>query len=213
MKLLRVRNIALAGVVSVAGMGLIGVGAHAVFTQNTVSAQTITAGTMNVTLYSTAAVGGNNTANLALANLGPTGSTFTTGDQLVTITNNAPFVVSEITATPGDTFDSSGGPTSPNSRLAAETYLCEVSSGEVIYNGLLSAAPAQGIVGTLAAAPGPGNTDNYTVNLYAGNATTACGTGTTGTTPNVPAPSGAPTLNNDAEGGVIQPTMTVSYTG
>jgi predicted ribosomally synthesized peptide with SipW-like signal peptide len=210
MKLLRVRNIALAGVVSVAGMGLIGVGAHAVFTQNTVSAQTITAGTMNVTLYSTAAVGGNNTANLALANLGPTGSTFTTGDQLVTITNNAPFVVSEITATPGDTFDSSGGPTSPNSRLAAETYLCEVSSGEVIYNGLLSAAPAQGIVGTLAAS---GGTDSYIVNVYAGNATTACGTGTTGTTPNVPAPSGAPTLNNDAEGGVIQPTMTVSYTG
>ena len=142
---MKLKSIAMTGVMSLAGLGLVGAGAHAVFTQNTVSAQTITAGTMNVTLYSTDAVGGNNTANLALANLGPTGSTFTTGDQLVTITNNAPFVVSEITATPGDTFDSSGGPTSPNSRLAAETYLCEVSSGEVIYNGLLSAAPAQGI--------------------------------------------------------------------
>ena len=37
-------------VMSIVGLDLIGVGAHATFTQNTTSAQTITAGTWGVTL-------------------------------------------------------------------------------------------------------------------------------------------------------------------
>jgi len=202
------------GAMSVAGLGLIGVGAHAVFTQNTVSSQQVTAGTMNVVLSSTApGVGGNNTPTLTFENFGPTGSSFTTGDQLVTITNDSNISVNEIVSTPGDTYDSSGGPTSANSRLAAEVYLCEVSSGEVIYNGLLADAGAQAINGTLTAAPGPGNTDNYIVNVYAGTETTACGSVVTVGAPAVLGLSTAPSLNNDAQGGVINPTMTVSYTG
>jgi predicted ribosomally synthesized peptide with SipW-like signal peptide len=187
-------------------MGLIGVGAHAVFTQNTVSAQTITAGTMNVTLSSTeVGVSGNNTATLTLPAVGPVNSSFTTGDQLVTITNNSNISVLEIESTPGQT---NGG--SPQSiAFAAEAYLCEVSSGEVIYNGLLSGAGPQAIAGTLAA----GGTDNYSVNIYAGSEPTACGAVTAVGAPAVAGTSTAPSLDNSAEGGAIVPSMTVSYTG
>ena len=208
---MKTRTLAVLGGLGVAAIALIGAGASATFTQNTVSSQQITAGTMNVQLSTlvTGAVLSNNGQTLTFSAVGPENSSFTTGDELVTITNNSNIPVTEITATPGDSFDSSGGPTSANSRLAAEAYLCEVSSNEVIYNGLLSAAPAQSITGGLAV----GATDSYTINVYAGSETTACGTGTTGTNPAVPGTSVGLSLNNDAEGGVIDPSMTVTYNG
>ena len=213
---MKLRSVAMTGVMSLAGLGLVGAGAHAVFTQNTVSSQQITAGTMNVQL-STTAVGANLSANgqtLTFANFGPTGSTFTTGDLAVTITNYSNFAVSELVSTPGDTYDGSGGPASPNSLLAAEAYLCETSSGTVIYNGLLSGGLyTQAIVGSLTAYPGPGNTDSYTINVYAGNAVTeACGSATSGAAVSGVNPS-ATDLSNDAEGGVVTPSLTVGYSG
>ncbi len=93
-----------------------------------------------------------------------------------------------------------------NATLANQAYLCEVSSGVVIYNGPLHYAPAQQINGSLAG----GATDSYTVNVYAGNVPTACGSETTVNA--VAGTSTAPALDNSAEGGVINPTMTVSYT-
>jgi predicted ribosomally synthesized peptide with SipW-like signal peptide len=205
------KSIAVLGGLSVASIALIGAGASAIFTQNTVSSQQITAGTMNVQL-STTVSGAGLSANgqvLTFAALSGVGSSFTTGDQTVVITNYSTFPVSEITSTPGDSYDSSGGPGSANSLFAGEAYLCEVSSGEVIYNGLLSAAPAQPINGTLA----PGATDNYTINVYAGSETTACGAVTSVGATAVSGLSTAPTLVQDAQGGVIDPTMTISYTG
>jgi predicted ribosomally synthesized peptide with SipW-like signal peptide len=206
------RSIAVLGGLGVASIALIGAGASAVFTQNTVSSQQITAGTMNVVLSASGATG-NGTSAITFANLAPVNSSFTTGDEVVTITNDSNIPVTEIEATPGDSFDSSGGSTSANSLFAGEAYLCEVSSGEVIYNGLLSAAPAQSIAGTLAV----GGTDNYTMNIYAGStALTACGAVTSaGST----APAGdaanpaAVSLAQGAQGGVINPSMTVTYNG
>ena len=46
MKLLTLRNVALIGAMGTAGLGLVGAGAHAVFTQSTTSTQSITAGTL-----------------------------------------------------------------------------------------------------------------------------------------------------------------------
>ena len=206
MKLLKIRKMAMMGVMGVGGLGLIGAGAHATFTQNTVSSQKITAGTMNVDLSSpVAGVLGNNTPTLTFPAAGPENSTFTTGDQVVTITNNSNIPVSEVTSTPGDTVVAS----TANTAFAAQAYLCEVSSGVVIYNGPLSAAPAQAIAGTLAA----GATDTYTVNIYAGTATTACGSVTTVGATAVSGTSTSPSLSTTAQGGVIDPTMTVSYQG
>jgi hypothetical protein len=111
----------------------------------------------------------------------------------------------------GDSYDSTGGPTSANSVLAAGVYICEVSSGAVVYNGPLSAAPAQAAPGSL----NPGKSDSYTVNVYAGSESTACGAVVT---PGAAAPaadetSPAPVLEAGAMGGVIKPTLTVTYSG
>jgi hypothetical protein len=212
---MKLRSIAVLGGLGVASIALIGMGAGAVFTQNTVSSQTITAGTMNVQLSTTASGAGlsPNGQVLTFAPLSGVGSSFTTGDQTVVITNYSTFPVKEITATPGDSYDSSGGSSSANSLFAGEAYLCEVSSGEVIYNGLLADAPAQSINGTLSTYGQSGDTDNYTVNVYAGTETTACGAATSTGAPAVSGPSTAPSLLQDAQGGVIDPSLTVSYTG
>jgi hypothetical protein len=210
MRVLRLRTVALVGVLGVAGMGLVGVGAHAVFTTSTVSAQTVTAGTLDMTLFSRyPGVTGNDTPHIRFADLGPEASTFTTWDQLVTITNRSDIPVSDITATPGDSTDGS-----PASRaFANEVSLCEVSLDTVIYNGPLHLAPALAIDDALAAFGQPGHTLDYAFTIFAGPALTACGTGTPGTWPAPAGFSSAPPLNPDAEGGVINPSLTVSATG
>jgi predicted ribosomally synthesized peptide with SipW-like signal peptide len=213
---MKLNKIAMTGVMSLAGLGLVGAGAHAVFTQNTQSTQQITAGTMNVQL-STPAVGAtlsnsNQTLTFALSTVG---STFTTGDELVNITNYSNIPVSEIVSTPSDTYN---GASTAATAFAGEVYMCEVSSGEVIYNGLLSAAGVQGIAGTLNAYPTSGDTDNYIVNFYAGAALQACGavTAVGAAAPGADAvnpAAGTLGLDTTAQGGVINPTLTVSYSG
>lgn len=198
------RKLALFGVSGVAGLGLIGVGAHATFTQNTVSSQQISSGHMKVVLSQGPATDASG-PTLTLPALGPVGSSFTTGDQTITITNQGNIPVNEILSTPGDTVGSGAA----SQALAAEAYLCEVSSGTVIYNGPLASAGAQPIAGTLA----PSATDSYTVNVYAGSEQTACGSVTSVGASAVSGTSTAPSLTNDAQDGVITPTLTVSYTG
>jgi predicted ribosomally synthesized peptide with SipW-like signal peptide len=200
---MNIRKIAMLGVSGAAGLGLIGVGSHAAFTQNTTSDQQITAGTMKVVVSKGPATPSSG-PTLTLAPVGPTGSSFTTGDQTVTITNQSDIAVNEITSTPSDNVL----PGAANQALDSEAFLCEVSSGQVIYNGPLHSAPAQAIAGTLAA----GATDSYTVNVYAGTEPTACGAVTTVGGTAAAGTSAAPSLNNDAQGGVIDPTLTVSYT-
>jgi predicted ribosomally synthesized peptide with SipW-like signal peptide len=197
------RTLLVSSVIAVAGLGLIGVGSNAVFTQDTISSQQITAGTMKVVIFEAPATDGG--ATLTLAAVGPTNSTFTSGDHKVIIKNTGNIAVQEITSTPGFTTGSS----SASAALAAQVYLCEVSSGTVIYNGPLSSATAQAIQGTLAV----NAMDDYTVNYYAGTVPTACGAVTAVGAVAVPGNSVAPSLLNTAQGGVITPTLTVSYTG
>ncbi len=227
MKLLKVRNIALAGVVSVAGLGLIGVGAHAVFTTSTVSAQTITAGTPSVTLSGSCFPGGTcaagtgysvspDGASLSFTALANQGSTFTTGDQMVTATNTGGIPLTELTFT----LTAAGSPA-----MAGESSVCVASTGLgtnganpfVIYNGALSgvlgtaysqAGDTLTIAGTAYSGgppPASGPTDNYIVNVYAGNETTACGAAWDG--------ASTPTLNNDSEGQSIVVSTTMTYSG
>lgn len=201
---MRSRTLLASSVVAVAGLGLIGVGANAVFTQNTVSDQQITAGTMKV-VVSEGPAQDSSGPTLTLSAVGPTNSSFTTGDHTVTITNLGNITVKEIVATPGNNVAAGA----PSAALANQVYLCEVSSGTVIYNGPLASAGAQAIEGNLT----PGQTDSYSVNYYAGNVQTACGAVTTVGATAFAGISSAPSLTNDAMGGVIDPTMTVSYTG
>jgi hypothetical protein len=211
------RTIAMVGAMSIAGLGLIGAGAHAIFTTSTTSTQNITAGTLSVVLSSPAATAGNGTGTLTLGAYGPTASTFTTGDDTVTMTNNGTIPASELTETIGTDY--------PTSTLAGELYVCEVSYGPgltpdyVIYNGpLTSALYTQAITGTIAV----NGIDEYTTNIYAGSEPTLCGDNFTagplanagvGTIVTADATSPAPALDNSVMGESLDVTLTVGYSG
>ena len=205
MKLFKFKNMAMMGALSLAGVGLIGVGAHATFTQNTNSSQAISTGTLHVTL-SGAGTLSNSNETLTLPASGNNGSTFTTGYNLVTMTNVGTLPAGEITST----VAVSGG-----SGLAAEAYACEISFAGpnqtlpvVIYNGTLSGLVGlTNITGTIAVS----GTDGYSMEVYAGNISTSCGTVTTpGATP-VAGPSGAPSLLDNSEGETITVSNTIGY--
>jgi len=95
------------GAMSIAGVGLVGVGTHAVFTTSSVSAQAITAGTPQVVLWSTDASNGCKTltaakndpvtcsGTLPLNPVGPVGSTFETPASIVYMYNSGNIPVTE----------------------------------------------------------------------------------------------------------------------
>ena len=212
---MKLRTIAVVGGLGLAGLALVGAGASATFTQNTSSSQKITAGTMNVTLAAPDA-SGNNTQNITLKDVGPVGSTFET-DTLVTITNNGNIPVSEINLQLGDTNN--------NGTLQSEAWVCFYSDNELLVNEPLTTVEGYGsaaVGGSIAV----GGTDTYTLVVYAGSADNGCGgafTGFTGgsyTTNETPASPPAfgtnpssPALTNPAQGGVLTPTLTVTYAG
>ncbi|HUZ39981.1 MAG TPA: SipW-dependent-type signal peptide-containing protein [Acidimicrobiales bacterium] len=217
MKLFNFRNLAMTGALSVAGLGMIGVGAHAVFTQDTTSAQSITAGTMNVTLNSATATAGWNTPNLTLATANAFESSSFAEVSNVTITNNGNIPVSEVALKISDVNN--------NADMQGALWACIYSDGELLVNEPLTTIEGYGsaVVGGSIAA---GGTDSYSVVIYAGTTDGGCGAAFTGFsggayTSNEPY-SGTPafgtnpaalSLDNGAQGGTVIPTLTVSYTG
>ena len=221
MKLMRVRSLAMVGALSVAGLGLVGTGAHAVFTANTTSAQKITTGMLTVAVSapdSNCVSSTDDCQSLTLDPLGPVGSSFTTGDQAVTATDVGTVPANEtswtLTASPG-------------SQLVNEASLCivrQASSGpwsinpQVYYNGPLS--DESGVVVPIAGWPEliPGGaTDTYIVNVYAGTETTACGaapySSTSQWTIAVAGPSTAPALSSDSQGLSMTVSVALTYSG
>jgi predicted ribosomally synthesized peptide with SipW-like signal peptide len=214
---MKFKTIAMTGMMSLAGLGLVGAGAHAVFTATTTSSQNITSGNLSVVLSSPAATAGDGTTTLTLGAYGPTASSFTTGDDTITMTNNGTIPANEITETMATNY--------PSSQLAADLYVCEVSYGPgltpdyVIYNGpLVSALFTQDINGTIAVS----GTDEYTTNIYAGSEPTLCGdnftagplkTGGPGTVVTADATSPAPDLTNVDMSQSLNVTVTVGYSG
>jgi predicted ribosomally synthesized peptide with SipW-like signal peptide len=218
----KLRSLAITGALSIAGLGLIGVGAHATFTQNTTSSQSITAGTVAVAVSASDAPGCTNyedgCQSLTLNPLGPVGSSFTTGDQTVTATSTGSLPANEtswtLTASPGN-------------QLENEASLCivrQASSGPwssnpwVYYNGPLS--DESGVVVPISGWPAlitGGATDTYIVNVYAGNETTACGAATYSSSPQWTAatagPSTAPSLSNDSQGLNTTVSVALTYAG
>jgi predicted ribosomally synthesized peptide with SipW-like signal peptide len=98
---MKLRTVAMTGVMSLAGLGLVGAGAHAVFTAATTSAQTITAGTLSLVLQATnpdgSEVTGYNTNSITFAPFtAPVASAFVTAPQLITIYNNGSVTATEI---------------------------------------------------------------------------------------------------------------------
>jgi predicted ribosomally synthesized peptide with SipW-like signal peptide len=218
MKLFKFKNLAMMGAMSVAGLGLVGAGAHAVFTSSTASTQTITAGTLAVVVsapHSTCPSYTYGCQSLILNPVGPVGSTFTTGDQAVTATSTGSLPAYET----GWTLTAS-----PQSQLASEASVCivrQAASGSwpgrwVYYNG-----PLSGVNGVLVPIKGwpalitGGATDTYIVNVYAGTETTACGAATYSSTPQWTAAttgsSTAPVLNSDSGGFSMTVSVALTY--
>lgn len=229
MKLLKLRNIAIAGALGIAGMGLIGVGAHATFDAAATSSQVISTGAPAITLEGSCFAGPcmnnpvldtitNNNSNaptLSFTAGGPYGSSFTTGDELVTGTNTGNIPLSELTITLNSTY--------PTSALAEGASVCVASTGIgtdhvhpfVVYNGPLSPG------GVVAGPFGPFNiplptsaSDNWIVDVFAGTQTTACGSTTGGgTAPASTGPSVSSPLGSGAENQSIVVSLTMSFSG
>jgi hypothetical protein len=223
---MKFRFMALIGVVSLAGLCLVGAGASGQFTTSTSSAQPITAGSLNVTLSTTVAdASGNGTATLTFPTFGPTGSSYMVADP-VTITNNSNIPVTEVALQLTDPDNVSNG---ASAAFDTETWACIYSDANIFVNETMPTVEGYGqtgILGTIAA----GDTDNYTIVFYAGpSENTGCGATFTGiggayggyadaywTTEPYPTGttnSAASSLNSDAEGGTIDPTLTLTYQG
>lgn len=216
---MKLKMIAAVGGVSLAGIALIGAGASATFTQDTTSSQSITAGTMNVDLSAQGATG-NGTPNITLPAAGPESSTFSES-KLITITNNGNIPVNEISLKLGDTNN--------NATLQSETWACFYSDGEVLFNEPLTTVEGYGSGVVMGPVAPNGGTDSYTLVVYAGQIDNGCGAAFSGfdsgshaytsweaysgAAPALGSNPSAASLTNPAEGGVITPTVTVSYAG
>ena len=200
---MKFKTIAMTGVMSLAGLGLIGAGAHAAFTTATASSQTINAGVPYLALWATGATNGCTSAAIAQGN--PTGcnsitlpaatvgSTFDLPSAVgVVNTGNIPVTVTSLLVS--DT----------NSGMASELGFCVTGLG-MSYNGQLQPFIAN-YPGGEPVSGGPslavGNTSYYyQVDFYAGQASSVCGS---------PANSA---LTNDVAGQSDTVTLTVGYSG
>lgn len=197
------------------GLGLIGVGAHAAFTTTTQSHETVSAGILSVILQgnSSTVTNGNTSKSVTLKASTTNASSFTTGTIKLTVINNGTVTAHAITSKPGETFTSSN---SADKALAQQLYVCIASTTvfhptqfDVLYNGKLATAPTQAVAGTLA----KGAKTTYTINVYAGTETTACGSQTTPAGVATFGKSSAPSLTNTAEGGSVTVSETLAFTG
>jgi len=190
------------------GLASIGAGTGATFTDQTRTAQTIKAGTLNVVVEAPGSSPSSGKA-ITLPAIQSVGSTFDSPPVPVTIRN-----IGDITANPiylGLDVPISGNDN--DNALRAQTYVCITSpnpSPSIIFNGPLTTLAAMGgglgqqIAGPLA----PSATDSYSAEFYAGTITTACGLNTYGGTITAP-----PSLTSAAMGGTITPTVKVNYEG
>lgn len=187
------------------GETTVGIGAVTVSARDYVSAtqnETITLRAFAVVLSSAKASFGDDTRALTLQEIRATGPSFSTGNVVVTMTNIGPLPVNDVTAT----LDT----TRPGSALTTQLSVCEVSAGYVIYNGVFSAAlVTQAVVGTLAV----GQSDTYTINIYAGDEETPCGSVRSDGARAVPGISKAPELTASVSGERLTARLTAGYSG
>ena len=181
-----------AGALGVAALGLVGVGTGASFTDAVHTTQKVTAGTLDMRLSSTAdgASISNDGKTVSFKDLGPTQSTFSSGAQPATIKNVGNIDANAILLSADDARDSNAA----SNALRDELWVRIISpiGGGVAYDGTLANLEAHPL--QLTGPVPPQGTDSFTTEFYAGS-------------------GNAPSLDNAAEGGVVTPTITVTYSG
>jgi hypothetical protein len=201
---MKLRTVAMTGVLSLAGLGLVGAGAHAVFTTSTASSQQINAGTPSVVTWASNATNVNCTTEALAKTNGCTSITLSPGT--VGSTFDEPSAIGVVNVgniavnlTSFAVSDSDGlTPAGANAALQGGLGLCI----DGVYNGLLAAYPNFN-TGTNSVTPvalGMGAATAYYVDLYAGGTSTYCG-------------GSEPALPSGASGGSDTVTITVGYTG
>ena len=189
----------------------LGLAAFAIWTSNSISQQQITAGSgPQIVLSSTSpnTVTGNG-LTLTFAPYSDAQPTFTTGDEDVTINNNgsaaATLTSVAVVGTPGTGANSTA--------LNSELSVCMADgTNNVLYNGLLSGVPS-GFRLENTTIPA-GGTLTYLVNVYAGDSLTYCGSTPANSIPpnyGTDALSTAPILANDAQGGIDNISVGITY--
>jgi hypothetical protein len=194
----------------------LGLAAFAAWTSSGLSQQQITAGGGPQIVLSTTAAGAVVSAaglTVTLAPFTDAQPTFTTGDSTITVTNSGTTPATLTSATVFGTPGAGANSTALNSQLSI--CVADVSSEDILYNGLLSAFT--GLTGanftdgdTIAA----GGTEGYILNVYAGDSMTFCGTTPAGTY----SPTGtdtlstAPPLTDPAQNGTDNVSLATVWT-
>ncbi len=220
----RSRKVLTVGAIGVAALALIGAGASATFTGAVDATQTITAGTMELTITN----GGGGTVSadgtsVTLPAFGPTGSTFETTHRVLTVKNTGNIPVESLAFQMSESHPG----TARNNALLAQTNVCiqstDVSGGPWTEgNGPLSTAIA--LNPTVAQNPVhlvPNQSMTFSVDFYAGQDSTSCNAVSSDGTNTTAAWNGyqghgyqtPASLTNAAQGGVIKPTLTFKFTG
>jgi hypothetical protein len=185
-----------------ATLAVVGLGAGATFTDATHSVQKIQAGTLSMTVTSPQGSTSGDGKTVSFPDADPVGSSFATAPHVITITNTGNIAASEVFLGASHTLPGNA----TDHALLGEMYVCVFSPpstnggpGGVVFNGPLTSLESGGqqISGHVPA----GETDSYTAEYYAGSVTTACGAST------------APSLTNDAQGGIVSPSIDISYEG
>ena len=170
---------------------------------------------------------GNGTSSLTLGPTGPTGSSFMTPPDPITITNRTDVSVVGVTLRLTDIHT--------NTALRAEMWACMYSTtlGSILFNEPLTTVEGYGQVGIAHLPIAPHGSFIYTVVYYAGpTKNTGCGSPFSsyrqtdteglsgaygsgvsfrGAAPSLGPNPSATALNNPAEGGALIPRLTVSY--
>jgi len=211
-------------VLGVASFALIGAGAGATFTDQVNATQQVTAGTSNLTITD----GGGGTVSsdghtVTLPAFVATGSTFETTHRILTVTNTGNIPVNSLAFQMSESHSG----TANNNALAAQTNVCIQStdlSGGPWTEGNGPLATAVALVPTVAQNPVtlvPNQSMTFSVDFYAGQNSTHCNQVSSDGTNTKAAWDGyqghayqtPASLTNAAQGGVITPTLTFSFTG
>jgi hypothetical protein len=194
-----------------AALGLIGLGAFAIFSSQTSSSQAISLGQAPVVNLSTSAAGaaGQNTPALTFAAYAAGAYSFTTGDQEVTASNTGSLAASDVNGTLSET----DGGTPADLALYGQVDICVVNSvtNNVVWNTGLQNAIATAATMPFANSVGAGaSLQVYTVNIFAGGEVTACGGQSAGATASSGLDGAAP-LTASASGGSLSMSLTALW--